>query len=137
MNHDSDRGRGERRAKVKGRLVGLVMVAMSLSCPAQAAPDRLYEGTYVWGAEVNSFSPCGSGDKAFWVVGSEEAIDQLKAATERLIKKPYGGLYVRVTGGYAGPVSDEDGFAAQYDGLFEINKVWSIRKTSKTDCQKR
>ena len=139
MNQNPDRGRDEQRAKVNSRLARLIMVSIALSSPAHAASARVFEGTYVWGAEVNTFSPCGRGDKEWWVIGSDEVIDQLKTATERLTTEPYEGLYLRVTGGYAGPATEETGgsFSTQYEGLFRISKVWSIRKTSKSDCQKR
>lgn len=98
--------------------------------------ERVYEGIYTWGAEVETFSPCGTG-KEWWVRTDDALSHQLSSAHGNLTSEPYEGIYVRVTGFYAGPADeDTDGsFAIQYEGLFRITRVLSIRKHSDLDCK--
>ena len=96
--------------------------------------ERVYEGVYTWGAEVDTFSPCGTG-KDWWVRTDEALSHQLSSAHENLTSEPYEGIYVRVTGFYDGPSSEDTGFAAQYEGFFRITRVLSISKQSASDCK--
>lgn len=118
------------------KLFYCMVIAASLAQPAFAASDRLFEGVYTWGHEVETFSPCGSKGKRWWVVASEPLLEKLRDATLRLTTSAYEGIYVRVTGDYAGPATEETGgaFSMQYEGLFEVTTVWFTRKLSASDC---
>ena len=120
---------------VKLNLYCILVVALTLgsACTSQ----RVYEGVYTWGAEVETFSPCGTGSKEWWVITDEMLSHQLSSAHENLTSKPYEGIYVRVSGFYDGSANEAAGaFAAQYEGLFRINDVLFARKGSTSDCNR-
>jgi hypothetical protein len=113
------------------------MMAACAPVHLACAPNRIYEGIYTWGAEVETFSPCGTGGKEWWVSTTEPIWEQLRNDTMRLTTEPYEGIYVKVTGNYAGPATEETGgaFSTQYEGLFKVTKVWLTRKTADADCK--
>ncbi len=120
---------------VKLNLYCILVAALAL-CSA-CTSESIYEGVYTWGAEVETFSPCGTGGKAWWVITDEVLSHQLSSAHGNLTTKPYEGIYVRVSGFYDGPPNEAAGaFAAQYEGLFRINKVLFIGKRSALDCKR-
>jgi hypothetical protein len=89
----------------------LPILISDFSCTNQ----RTYEGIYTWGPEVETFSPCGMGSKAWWVVTDESLSHQLSGAHETLTSKPYEGIYVRVAGSFDGNANEKmAAFAAQY-----------------------
>lgn len=112
------------------------ILIMVLILDSACTSERVYEGIYTWGAEVETFSPCGTG-KDWWVITEETLSHQLSSAHRNLTSEPYEGIYVRVIGFYAGPADEDTAgyFATQYEGLFRINKVLSIRKQSASDCK--
>jgi len=116
------------------RLFAISPLVLLSACASQS---RIYDGVYTWGAEVETFSPCGTGEKQWWVLTGMDMERQLSVAHERLTTEPYEGIYVKVSGYYAGPATEEKGgpFSLQYEGLFEITKVWSTRKRSTSDCR--
>ncbi|HEX9461592.1 MAG TPA: hypothetical protein VGB82_03250 [Alphaproteobacteria bacterium] len=107
---------------------------MALRVDAAIAGEGKFSGIYTWGAEVETFSPCGS-NKEYWVRASDAATNDLSKAHQRLTTRPYEGIYVDVVGFYAGPTSDEYGFEGQYEGLFDIEKVTVTRKSGPSDCK--
>ena len=120
------------RSRINPALIGL-MLPLLFACSAQ---PMVYQGFYVWGPDVDEFSPCGS-DKTYWVVTSEALGNRLVDAHEAGRTEPYQGLFVEVRGFYAGPPNEERGgaFADQYDGLFEITEVRTMRRIMASDCK--
>ncbi len=121
--------------QLKTYLTPLVIPGLILGgCSTQ---QRVFDGVYTWGAEVETFSPRGSGEKQWWVLTGMDMRQQLSVAHQRLTTEPYEGIYVKVSGYYAGPATEEKGgpFSLQYEGLFEITKVWLTRKRSTSDCR--
>ena len=119
------------------RIVDVSTIVLASVLAACASPnERVYEGTYTWGAEVEVFSSCRSG-KTWWVSTSEPIWLALRDATQRLTSEPYEGIYVSVRGYYEGPASKERGgaFSTQYDGLFQVTSLLSARKSVAADCK--
>jgi hypothetical protein len=100
--------------------------------PVEGAP--VIEGRYVWGAEVESFRPCGD-SLTYWVAAAEPVWQQLRAEHQALTSEPYQPVFVRVHGS----PSDEprDGFALDYDGLFRIDSVVSVSATIPAACENK
>jgi len=114
-------------------LTAFVTASLHSIAVAGEAPQQ-YAGFFTWGAEVETFSPCGS-HKEYWVRASDAVIDRLSKAHQQLTTKPYEGIFVEVIGAYAGPTSSEYGFEGQYEGLFRIDKVLLARKAEALDCK--
>jgi len=115
----------------------LALAAMTaLPLAARAASEAVYEGHYVWGAEVETFAPCGTGGKAWWVIADEPDWVKLRDTHQGLTTEPYEEIYVRVIGDYAGEATEErsGAFSLQYDGLFRVDQLLLARKRSAADC---
>ncbi|PCJ19745.1 MAG: hypothetical protein COB04_05405 [Gammaproteobacteria bacterium] len=89
-------------------------------------------GHYIYGHEVNSFKPCGH-KYLFWVLGSEEVLDLLAEKYSNYVANPYDEVYIKIAGNYLNKASD--GFAVDYDGQVQVEKVFLMRKKSNTDCR--
>jgi hypothetical protein len=119
------------------RHLGFTLIyALSLTLSGCSSQPRNYFGFYVFGAEVEVFSPCGS-QKNYWVLTTGPLWTLLTDTHQALVTEPYGGIYVEVEGYYAGlPDEDRDGaFAAQSDGLFRITEVRAMRRIMASDCK--
>jgi len=81
--------------------------------------DKIYEGIYIWGHEVHSFTPCNS--KISYWVGYHYAGHWMNEFYKQNHTKPYQKMYIK----FRGRILDEqvDGFAEQYDGLIHISEV--------------
>jgi copper homeostasis protein (lipoprotein) len=107
------------------------LVACS-ACGRQAVADEASAGCYTFGHEVNALKPEGS-DSVFWVVGSQDILRRLRTAHDSLTSQPYEPVWVRVV---ARPSTQAaDGFALDYSGLIEIQRVIEIRKALAGECQ--
>jgi hypothetical protein len=93
-----------------------------------------YPGRYVFGAEVHIFAPCARTGQ-YWVVGAEA--DSLRRAYvdwwSAAGAEPYAPMFA-VLGGRFATNADVDGFAADYDGLFEVDTIVALRPLQPTDC---
>lgn len=103
----------------RGVLVSLLLLpvfTLAANC------DRFYVGLYYWGAEVNTFQPCGS-KHTYWVSASSWVLSPLKQYLQTNASEPYRAVYIEMRG----HLLDEktDGFASQYDGLIRISEVIS------------
>src|SRR5262249_43373084 len=109
---------------------------LAAALSACASQPQIYDGIYTWGPEVETFSPCGTGEKQWWVLTSEDLWIKLRDAHQDLAGDTYEGIFVEVMGYYAGPATEERGgpFSIQYEGLFQITKVLFTRKRSTSDC---
>jgi hypothetical protein len=98
---------------------------------ADAAPTA---GIYFFEDETETFSPCPS-NRTYWVTGSEKVHGVLRSEAVAAKEPIRGAVYVRVNGRYAGSSKNSESYARDYDGYFEITKVFSIRPAKKTDCR--
>ena len=100
----------------------------------QSQSTILLKGHYVWGAEVNTFRPCGN-DKTFWVDGNAASVKELELKYQALAKKPYEETFAVVSGNLGDRDLKSEGFDAVYDGLITIEKVHSLAISSSSDCK--
>jgi hypothetical protein len=99
--------------------------------------DTAFHGRFYWGAEVQSFHPCGS-KKAYWVDGEEKTLQSLRDRTEKLRErrsKPYQPIYIEAVG-KIDTQSEREGFAKDYDGLFNLRKVMRVSNVVPKECAK-
>jgi hypothetical protein len=107
------------------------MAAIFLACSGcNEGPDPLL-GVYRYGAEINTFQPCG-GDDVFWVVGADSIQQMLRAAHDSLVAVPGDGILVRVFTRHSG--TPREGFARRYDANLRITQVLEIAASGSDDC---
>src|SRR2546428_11110963 len=101
------------------------------------AAETATRGRYYYGAEVESFHPCGS-NKAYWVVGGEEMLKPLRDRTDQLRKphRAYPPIYVEVFG-EVDEKAKREGFAEDYDALFHVRKIVRVSNIAPKDCPMR
>jgi hypothetical protein len=115
----------------KGRAASLFCCLVSLSC----ASDTTLRGRLYWGHEVRSFQPCGS-KSAYWVRGDEKTLQPLRERAETLRAhqgKPYPPLYVEAVG-EIDTKSRREGFARDYEGLFNLREVTRVSDVVPKEC---
>jgi hypothetical protein len=110
------------------------IVAINISACASAG-DLQVRGNYYWGHEVESFRPCGS-EKSFWVVGSDSVLKPLRDKAKLLARaagKPYQAVYVEAFA--TREAKAEDGFAADYEGIYRFTGVRVVSASSPNNCK--
>ena len=90
-------------------------------------------GVFVYGHEVRSFQPCGT-HRVLWVQGSERLMTALRESHHVLTSESYEEVFVKLRGEEL-PKQD-DGFAADYDGIWVVEEVLKIHKRTEHDCEK-
>lgn len=108
--------------------------AFAASAVAQAAPLQM-RGIYVWGSEVETFSPCNT-DKAYWLEGDEQLLAPLQELAIRkadAANEAYQPIYVEVQVRDMGRATD--GFAVDYDGVMQLLDVRSSSLQVPADCK--
>ena len=109
-----------------------LLALLTWSGPLLGQGDSTRTGLYVWGAEVNSFRPCGT-DSVFWVLAAPELLTRLRTAHDSLTKRPYEPVYVRIRGHRSSQKTD--GFAEETHGYFQVTAVLEIRRPRPSECR--
>ncbi len=113
------------------RLSILLCVAClaSYSCASVFAQEQVFKGVYVWGAEVSSFTPCGS-EVDYWVRYSK--MQPMSERYEKVVTQPYQPVFVRLRGS----ISEEPrtGFVADYDGILYVSEVFAFELSVPEGC---
>lgn len=121
------------RAAVRTPFI-IVPLLLASACYAQQ-PDEVVSdmasGHYIWGAEVNVFSPCGS-DQEHWVDADPEIVLALRDQYMAFQLPPYVAVFAKVRG-EVGPVLD-CGFCGDYDGSFRITEVIEMESPGPDTC---
>ena len=113
---------------------GLLMSCNTVSDSNDLDSDefqKVLNGTYIFGSEVSSFQPCGSSAE-LWVTGEQKLLTKLESDYMNLVAKPYQEVFVSFKGNRLPKA--KDGFAADYDGKFELLDVLDLDRTKK--CSK-
>ncbi|GIU27015.1 hypothetical protein TUM4644_23550 [Shewanella colwelliana] len=105
---------------------------------AGVAPTTTTAGRYIWGHEVAAFQPCDS-QQVYWVraTPTTDHLNQLALTLSEQRSQPYQPIYVEAE---IFPISRDnnpafvDGFAADYDGIIEINSVTTIETKIPVNC---
>ena len=115
---------------MRGNVVIAFICAGLIAC---ATSTSNVAGHYYWGAEVESFQPCGS-ENSYWVVGDTTVLQPLRDKAADLIrrKEPYSAVFVMANA----PLEPKatDGFAAEYDGVYRFNEVTHVNEVSPSGC---
>ncbi|MCU7845075.1 MAG: hypothetical protein KZQ93_14695 [Candidatus Thiodiazotropha sp. (ex Monitilora ramsayi)] len=109
---------------------GLVLLLL-VSCSSVEEKRTTLAGKYTWGHEVNTIQLCGS-DLVFWVQAKNEIYWLLREFHQSNTMKPYESVFIRFIGSENGKA--EDGFAADYDGLYKIESVNDMQAEIPKDC---
>lgn len=90
----------------------------------------LVAGYYVYGAERNSFQPCGS-DKRYWVEGENVAVSEIQQLYLSKVNTDLQVMFVEL----AGELDTEavETFAG-HNGVFNIDSVITLRTPIDSDC---
>jgi hypothetical protein len=113
----------------------LVTVGLCAACSDPAivsAPDtQVFAGAYIFGHEVNSFEECGAG-LSYWVRSSDGVAAQIRNFYEVNTNKPYQPIYIE----FEGKLTDgkASGFAADYDGLIQVDRLLTLSAAIPDDC---
>ena len=114
----------------------LIIIFLLLTTLAAHADEQAvrYRGQYTFGHEVNSFCPAIN-SQCYWLApeSNPQARQQLKQLVARNTSEAYQAICVVVAGKInRDPAARNSiGFAADYDGLFTVNKVFDLcSKTS-------
>lgn len=113
------------------RLILVLLLTGVGACGRNAIPEGSMAGCYSFGHEVNVFKPFG-GDSVFWVVGPRDVLERLRAAHDSLTSRPYEQVWARVLAQRSS--QEPDGFAADYNGLLEIQQIVEIRRAAAEEC---
>lgn len=92
---------------------------------------KTIKGQLVWGGEVRTIKPCGS-DKIFWVSDKTGEIKKLYSELTNG-KKPYSPIFVEFEVRDIGKATE--GFAAKYDGVYEVVAIEQARQPTENDCK--
>ena len=130
-----DRKPDEPMSTLPSSEVSKIFVVQDGKLVAVGSPDpEQLRGHYTWGAEVETFKPCGS-RQTFWVVGDKALLQPLRAKAAEVSRakgKPYQPIYIEASGVSEGKASD--GFAMDYDAVYRFTAVQSINEASPPGC---
>lgn len=107
------------------RVMTLLMLAYVL--PGYAEGQRIrYRGAYTFAHEVNTFCP-SINSQCYWLnpATSEQIRQQLKQLSATHTDRPYQSVCV-VLSGRIDRETKSDGFAADYNGLIEVDKIFGL-----------
>ena len=105
------------------------LAVFAIGCAADRTPP--IRGAFVFGHEVRTFQPCG-GPEVYWVQADPTELQELRAHHEAMTSTPYAQISVVVAGRIVdGP---REGFAAEYDGLFRIERVLDVAQEVPSAC---
>ncbi len=118
----------------KWSLSVVAVLASTCAAPESASSPaaRLVEGRFVWGAEVETFRPCGD-SLTYWVVASDSMRLHLRSTHGSLTSRPYQAIFLRVHGERTDGERGE--FAREYDGLFRIDSVLTADVSVPATCE--
>lgn len=116
------------------RLVAAVLLpAIVAACTTTPViEEQIVSASYVWGAEVNVVSPCGSKD-VFWVSATSFVQGPLREYYQTVVKQPYQAIFITFRGHRHFEVID--GFAESFDGLMHISEVKTMQVALPAGCE--
>ncbi|MDH3003329.1 hypothetical protein [Pasteurella multocida] len=106
----------------------IILCSISLLSACQSQVIKNVVGEYVYGHEVETFTPCHS-EKTYWVDGADSELEKVRNKVlmlTKMNKKPYQSVYVKLD--YADLGKDTEGFAAEYDSVIKVKNVMLVEK---------
>ena len=89
------------------------------------------KGLCVVGHEVRTFIPCGS-KKVYWMEADAASLQAFQVAIERYTDEPFEPFFAEIGGRLSDDVGN--GFAADYDGRFFVERLIRLAPASELDC---
>lgn len=87
-------------------------------------------GFYVYGAERNSFQPCGTNNR-YWVEGSNVAVSRAQQSYLSVATSELQLLHAV----FVGNINEELQAPAGHQGIFELTNLIELRVPTESDCQ--
>lgn len=120
---------------MRGAFLALAFASVLSGACSTAPPDPVLRGHYVWGAEVNTFQPCGSSD-VYWVNAADTARFRMQNEYLALTTTPYEPVFLELSGTIGEvPSVSRSGFPGDYDGMITLSWVGEMRPSSRGDCE--
>jgi len=94
--------------------------------------DQTLQGFYTYGADRNTFQPCGS-DERFWVEGDVSNVGRVQQTYLSISTSELQILYVA----FAGAVDKEQQAPAGHQGIFVLDNMIEMRVPQDSDCRPR
>ncbi|WP_428356048.1 META domain-containing protein [Methyloprofundus sp.] len=113
--------------KNSGLYKGIVYLLLTITLPVSANEQaQRYRGQYTYGHEVNTFCPANN-SQCYWInpATSAQLSQQLPQLSVANTQRPFQPICV-ILQGRIDRETKADGFAADYDGLIEIEKVYGL-----------
>lgn len=113
-------------------LCALALAALACASTGPVPVDGVWKGYYAHGPRARTFRPCGS-KQVYWVVGENALLHKLRTEHAHETAAPYQAAYAELRG----TVSKEkrSGRAAQYDGVFQVEEMVTLRAVAAGDCK--
>lgn len=92
--------------------------------------NQTHQGFYVYGADRNTFQPCGSDDR-YWVEGDANAVGLIQQNYTAIASSERQVLHAVVTGEITTEIQAPEG----YQGVLQLNSLIDIRLPAESDCQ--
>lgn len=110
------------------------LVAVATPATESSVGVQQLRGHYTWGAEVETFQPCGS-QQSFWIVGDKALLQTLRDKAAQLAQargKPYQPVYIEASAVSEGKATD--GFAMDHDAVYRLETLQAVSDTSPAGC---
>ena len=89
-------------------------------------------GKLTLGHEVREFIPCGS-SASYWLQAEPSLLSLLGSRYDDLSESPYDPVYAELSGTFDSIVPNS-GFAADYDGVFELDHIAGVSELLDSSC---
>ncbi|MCP4406489.1 MAG: lysozyme inhibitor, partial [Gammaproteobacteria bacterium] len=109
--------------------LGLGLIACMV-LPVQAAEQ--VQGLLVFGHEARTLQRCDD-TRTYWVSAPEVLRRQLASDYQGLATRPYEPVYARLKGEFVDQPAT--GFAADYDGTFEVHQILSVSREKSANSE--
>lgn len=108
----------------------LLSVCLVLGCKEEPKYIPTHKGLFVYGNQLNSFTPCNE-DRMYWVEG--RAAKQIQARHGTMTRRPFQPIYVEIQGRVL-PPSNQYPMEA-HDGSIRIDTVLTAQIIRPKDCK--
>ncbi|MFV0219817.1 hypothetical protein OBK23_09055 [Empedobacter falsenii] len=92
---------------------------------------QFISGKLVLGHEVQEFTPCGS-NKSFWIIDNTGILQSKYDSINKMVRKPYSKVYAEIE--IVDKGKSNEGFASDYESVYEVINIKNIRKLTNKDC---
>jgi len=131
LDFSSPRGEAEQIAKnclatMSQQRLAELQALVSSDIPA----DKPVTGFYVYGADRNSFQPCGS-DARYWVEGDLTAVGLMQQTYLSIATSDRQVLHAA----FVGTIDKDLQAPVEHQGIFQLKNMIELRVPTETDCQ--